>query len=355
MSIMDNGRKLLECVPNFSEGNNDTIINAIAAAISSVNGQRLLHIDKSPSANRTVYTFAGEPQAVTEAAFAAIETATELIDMRQQSGTHPRLGATDVCPLIPLENMAREEAVYWSEQLAKRVNKSLHIPVYMYEHSARQNYRRSLPEIRKGQYEGLFQKLNQPEWQPDYGGYDTANEAIIRKAGAVIIGARDILVAFNISLDTRDEKIAQAIARQLRTSGYREKNSGQPVIHHAGLLPAVRAIGWYMDDFDCAQVSMNLLDYKLTAPLKVWEICKSIAAQYDVSLVGCEVVGLIPEACVREAGLFALGWKDSSSYTKAAVDKIIQAGISYLGLDKVKAFNPDEKILEYVLHQKGLI
>jgi len=353
---MDNSRKILECVPNFSEGNDDRVINAIAAAIERVNGQSLLHIDKSPSANRTVYTFAGDPEAVTEAAFAAIKTATELIDMRRQSGAHPRLGATDVCPLIPLGNMAMKEAVYWSEQLASRVNTSLKIPVYLYEYSARQAYRRALPDIRKGQYEGLFHKLKQQEWQPDYGNYTEENELVIQKAGAAIIGARDILVAFNISLDTRDEKIAKAIAQQLRTSGYSTKDKEQHITtHHTGLLPAVRAIGWYLEDFDCAQVSMNLLDYRTTSPLKAWEACRSVAAQYNVALTGCEVVGLIPETCVAEAGIHALNPEHHKSYTQPIAEEIIQAGINYLGLDRVKPFNPEEKILEYALRRKGVI
>jgi glutamate formiminotransferase/formiminotetrahydrofolate cyclodeaminase len=248
-----------------------------------------------------------------------------------------------------------EEAVSWSEQLAERVSSLLHIPVYLYEHSARQDYRRALPDIRKGQYEGLFQKLKRPEWQPDYGSYGATNETAVRKSGAAIIGARDILVAFNISLDTRDEKIAGTIAQQLRTSGYHRQSQDGQIIHHKGLLPAVRAIGWYLDDFECAQVSMNLLDYRVTSPLKVWETCRSIAARYNTSLVGCEVVGLIPEACVKEAGLYHLGLENSLPGTAAMTDKIIRAGISYLGLDKVKPFNPDEKILEYALRNRGLI
>lgn len=325
---------LLECIPNFSEGQNEAVIGALQQEIAAVPGQRLLHIDSSPAANRTVLTFAGSPEAVTEAAFRAIKKASEQIDMRFQKGAHPRLGSTDVCPLVPLANMSRQEAVAWSERLAQRVGAELHIPVYLYEHSARAPYRRALPDIRKGQYEGLPLKLLQPGWQPDFGPSDWTQAA---RTGATIIGARDILVAFNISLNTKDERIAAHIARQMRSSSN-------------GLLPALRAIGWYMEDFGCAQVSMNLLDYRITSPLKAWQTCSALAALHGLEPVGCEVVGLIPEACVLEAGIEALG-RDFNPQQRA---EFVQAGIDLLKLDRVKPFDPEEKILEYVLRKAGL-
>ena len=199
---MDKLLPILECVPNFSEGLDEDVINAIANAISQIPEQKLLHIDPSQAANRTVFTFAGKPDAVIAAAYSAIKTAAGLIDMRQQKGTHPRLGATDVCPLIPLQGMTMEEAVHWTDVLARKVGEELNIPVYLYEHSAKAAYRMALPDIRKGQYEGLQTKMTLPEWQADYGPSAASEWESIAATGATIIGARDILVAFNISLDT---------------------------------------------------------------------------------------------------------------------------------------------------------
>lgn len=329
---------LLECVTNFSEGRNEEVIRAIAGSITAVAEQKLLHQDISPSANRTVMTFAGQPDAVTEAAFRAIKTAAELIDMRLQTGAHPRIGATDVCPLIPLSGLSIEEAVQYAQRLGQRVAEELSIPVYLYEYAAAAPYRSALPAIRKGQYEGLLKKMQQPDWKPDFGYPSSAGETHILRSGATVIGARDILVAFNISLNTKDEAIAASIARKMRSSG-------------GGLLPALRAIGWYMEDFGCAQVSMNLLDYRITAPLQVWETCKALAAALDTELIGCEVIGLIPESCITEAGRFALQLQE---HENASEDAIIRAGIAYLQLDRVKPFNPEEKILEHVLRNAGL-
>jgi glutamate formiminotransferase/formiminotetrahydrofolate cyclodeaminase len=337
--MMQTKLPLLECIPNFSEGKSEVVIDAIKRAIQSVDRQYLLHIDPSPAANRTVFTFAGEPEAILEAAFQAIKVASEMIDMRFQHGTHPRLGSTDVCPLVPLANISMEEAVQYSKKLGKRVAEELHIPIYLYEYAATDTHRKTLPQIRKGQYESLKAKTALPEWQPDFGKEALKHWEKVSKTGATIMGARNILVAFNISLDTKDERIATQIARKMRSSSN-------------GLLPALRAIGWYMEDFDCAQVSMNLLDYSITSPLKAWETCKALAADFGVDLIGCEVVGLIPESCVLEAG----GWdlKTPIANVEERKDKV-NAGIKYLGLDKVKPFNPEEKILEYALEKFQLI
>lgn len=332
-------RKILECIPNFSEGQHEPVLDAIRQAIAVVPGQQLLHMDPSPSANRTVFTFAGEPEAVVTAAYEAIRTAADLIDMRFQKGAHPRLGATDVCPLVPLQGMSMEEAVYWSRMLAQKVGETLHIPVYLYEHAALENHRRALPDVRKGQYEGLAAKMQQPGWQPDYG---PSYWESIAQTGATIIGARDVLVAFNISLNTKDERIAAHIARQMRSSS-------------KGLLPALRAIGWYMEDFECAQVSMNLLDYRVTSPLTVWETCRSLAALCGLEPIGCEVIGLIPEACVLEAGMKKQATDQSMPATTLSKAELVQSGIDYLGLDRVKPFVATEKILEYALMKAGLL
>lgn len=322
--------KILECIPNFSEGVNTETLNKIKSAIHSVDGVWLLHIDPSPSANRTVFTFAGAPEAIVEAAFQAIKVAAECIDMRTQLGVHPRIGATDVCPLVPLYGMTMEEANDYAQQLGERVGTELGIPVFMYEYSQARSYRKALPQIRKGQYEGLKEKMQEANWQPDYGPKEM-NEA----AGATVIGARDILVAFNISLKTRDVAIADWIASEMRANS-----------KSINALPKIRAIGWYMADYEQAQVSFNLLDYKTTSPLQVWERCKALAATKEIQLMGSEVIGLIPEICLTEAGTFAQQEMGNENSDK---DFIIAQAINYMGLDRLKPFLPEEKILEWVL------
>jgi glutamate formiminotransferase len=344
---MNNADPILECIPNFSEGVDEDTIAAIANGIRSVDGQYLLHVDQSPSANRTVMTFAGNPASVIEAAFQAIKVATAHIDMTKQQGAHPRIGATDVCPLVPLANMSMDEAAHWADLLAQRITMELGVPVYLYEQNARHDYRRALPDIRKGQYEGIIAKMQQPAWVPDYGSITANNESSIRRSGATIIGARKILVAFNISLDTKDEHIAANIAKRLRSSGYYTTNDEGTRTKVAGLLPQLRAIGWYMSDFETAQVSMNLIDYHVTSPLTVWHACSKLAAEYNVQLIGCEVVGLIPLTCVVEAGRYARNTSIESE------EEYVKAGIEYLKLDAVKPFDPKQKILEYALAQQA--
>lgn len=323
-------QKILECIPNFSEGQNEATLQKIATAIKSVAGVWLLHQDVSPAANRTVFTFAGAPDAVEEAAFRAIKVAAECIDMRTQLGVHPRIGATDVCPLVPLYGMTMEEANVYAQQLGQRVGAELGIPVFMYEFSQAKNYRKALPQIRRGQYEGLKEKMKDAQWQPDYGPQEM-NEA----AGATVIGARDILVAFNISLHTNDVAIANWIASEMRANSKSDN-----------ALPKLRAIGWYMADYEHAQVSFNLLDYKTTSALQVWERCKALAAQKKVTLVGSEVIGLIPEICLLEAGTFA---QQKNGSEHSVNEEIIIEAIHYMGLNRLKPFLPEEKILEWVL------
>lgn len=330
-------RPLLECVPNFSEGRDTATIQAIQHAIVSVKGLALLHVDASPSANRTVFTFAGQPEAVIEGAYRSMEVAARRIDMRHQEGAHPRLGATDVCPLVPLCGIGQKEAIEWARRLARDAGEGLGIPVYLYEDAAAFAYRRALPDVRRGQYEGLRAKLALPEWQPDYGPSLEAWDSIER-TGATIVGARGILVAFNISLNTQDVSIARAIARSLRATT-------------PGGLPGTRAIGWYMEDFGCAQVSMNLLDYRLTSPLQAWLACKHIAEGMGVSLTGSELVGLMPEACLWEAGRYALG----PGNVTASKQDTLRRGADLLGLDRIKPFSIDTCVLEATLERAGLI
>lgn len=342
---MKTTQPILECVPNFSEGRDEKIIQAIADEVRSTSFVKLLHIDTSPAANRTVLTFAGEPQAITEAAFKAIDKAAQLIDMSEQEGVHPRIGATDVCPLIPLYNMTMEDAVYYSKQLGARVGKELNIPVYLYEYSASATHRKTLPQIRKGQYEGLEAKMQDEQWQPDFGPHN-----FNKKTGATVIGARDVLVAFNIALQTKDVAIAKEIAQQMRESGYIKMANGakQKV---PGQLKRLRAIGWYMQDYELAQVSFNLLDYRVTSPWQVWQLCKQLAANYGVSLVGSEVIGLMPEVCLLEAGVS----KYQGELASATKEQLISTAIQALGLEQLKPFRPEEKVLETVLHRHQLI
>lgn len=322
--------KILECIPNFSEGLNADTLQKIELAIRSVDAVWLLHIDPSPAANRTVFTFAGAPEAVVEAAFRAIKVAAECIDMRTQLGVHPRIGATDVCPLVPLYGMTMEKANEYAQQLGARVGAELGIPVFMYEYSQARSYRKALPQIRKGQYEGLKEKMQDADWQPDYG-----PKVMNESAGATVMGARAILVAFNISLHTKDVAVANWIASEMRANS-----------KSVNALPKLRAIGWYMADYEQAQVSFNLLDFKTTSPLQVWERCKALAAEKNISLVGSEVIGLIPEICLLEAGTFAqqaMGKENSSK------EELIAQAIDFMGLNRLKPFLPEEKILEWVL------
>lgn len=338
---------VLECIPNFSEGRDPGKIAALENAIRSVKGVSLLHTDISPAANRTVMTFAGPPAAVTEAAFRAVQKAKEVIDMREQKGVHPRIGATDVCPFVPLYHLTMEDAVDSTQKFAEQVGKELDIPVYLYEYSARLPGRKALPDIRKGQYEGFADKMKYPEWTPDFG-----PAYFPPSSGALVTGARDILVAFNIGLQTKDIQIAERLARRIREKGGMIEEHGiRKKVD--GRLTKVRAIGWYMADYQQAQVSFNLLDYRETSPLKVWETCRELAEAEGISLSGSEVIGLIPEGCLLEAGAFALQEKGMQAVQEKTV--LLEQAIALLGLNKLKPFIPEEKVLEYTLINAGLI
>jgi len=342
-------RPLLECVPNFSEGRDSVRIAAIADAVRSVPGVALLHTDASPAANRTVLTFAGEPDAVGEAAFRAVRAAAEVIDMRAQEGVHPRIGATDVCPFVPLGGMPLEDALRVAEHTAARVGGELGIPVYLYEHNARAPHRRELPQIRRGSYEGLSQKMQQPHWVPDYGPI-----AFNAAAGATVMGVRDVLVAFNISLSTKDVGLAARIARKLRAVGGVDTSGDGNQVHVPGLLPATRAIGWYMADYGTAQVSFNLLDYRTTSPLDAFEACRRLAEEEGAEVIGAEVIGLLPEECLVQAGTFA-AMRDGVD-TPPAEDRewVVQRGIHHMKLSVLKPFDPGVQVLERALRAAGL-
>ncbi|HXG44480.1 MAG TPA: glutamate formimidoyltransferase [Gemmatimonadales bacterium] len=347
---------LLECVPNFSEGRDPDIIRRIAARIESVEGVTLLHVDPGRSTNRTVVTFAGEPAPVVEAAFRAIQEAAQLIDMRRHRGTHPRMGATDVCPLVPISGITLDEAAVWARQLAERVGRELAIPVYLYAAAQPNPARRDLAAIREGEYEGFAEKIKDPAWAPDYGPRE-----FNPKTGATAIGAREVLVAFNVNLNTTSTRRANAVAFDVRESG-RPKREGHPLtgrivtdaqgqpVMIPGSLKAVKAMGWYIPEYGIAQVSMNLTDLKVT-PLHVAfdEVCRRAEAR-GLRVTGSELVGLVPLAVLLEAGRHFLRKQQRS--LGVSERELIRIAVRSLGLSELAPFDPEERILEYRLRRK---
>ncbi|MEO5906496.1 MAG: glutamate formimidoyltransferase, partial [Saprospiraceae bacterium] len=299
---------VIECVPNFSEGRRPEIIEAIAASIRHVEGVKLLDVDPGKATNRTVMTMAGAPERVVEAAFQAIKTAASLIDMRTHTGEHPRMGATDVCPLIPISGITMEETARYAHQLASKVGSELGIPIYMYEAAANKPERRNLATIRAGEYEGFAAKMSDPEWQPDYGPA-TFNV----NSGATVIGARDFLIAYNVNLNTRSERKANAVAFDIREKG-RIQRIGHPVtgeiirdekgepVREDGLLKGVKAIGWYIAEYGIAQVSMNITNVNQTSLHAAFDACVKSAASRGLRVTGSELVGLVPLQVMIDAG-----------------------------------------------------
>ena len=321
--------QLIECVPNFSEGKNQQTIDAIANVIRNIADVKLMNIDVGFDANRTVYTFAGKPQAVLEAAFQAIKVASELIDMRVHTGEHPRMGACDVCPLIPLQNISMNEVVGLSAQLGKRVG-DLGIPVYLYEYSAANLTRKNLAYLRKGEYESVEEKMKLAEWKPDFG-----EQKFNPRFGMMALGARKFLIAYNINLKTKDEKIAKAIAKNIRD--IRAKNDGS---YLSNLFQHVKAIGWFMEEFDCAQVSTNITDIEQSPIIEVFTAIKKMAQDLSVETYGSELIGLIPK------NAFRLNLDSHHLYD----EQDLQKKIDYLGLNAVKPFSKEENIIEYCLN-----
>jgi glutamate formiminotransferase / formiminotetrahydrofolate cyclodeaminase len=336
-------KKIIECVPNFSEGRNERIIQAIADAIRHVEGVKLLHIDSGKAANRTVMTFAGAPEAVVKAAYRGIKKAAELIDMRLHTGEHPRIGATDVCPLIPISGVTMEETVELAKKLAKKVAKGpLSISTFLYENSASKPERRNLATIRSGEYEGLKQKIASPDWKPDFG-----PSVFNPRTGATVIGARDFLIAYNVNLNTKDVNIAKKIAQTVRESGYVATLLNGEKQRQAGLLKSVKAIGWYIEEFGCAQVSMNLTDINVTSVHQAFEACSDIAQKLGAKVTGSELIGLMPKRVMLEAGTYFLLKKIQDINVSEMV--ILDAAVAGLGLSDLAFFNPKERIIEYLL------
>jgi glutamate formiminotransferase / formiminotetrahydrofolate cyclodeaminase len=343
-------KQLIECVPNFSEGRDPSVIRQISAEIAAVEGVKLLHVDAGMAANRTVMTFVGAPEAVVEAAFRAIKKAAELIDMRQQTGEHPRIGATDVCPLVPIANITLAETTTWARQLAARVGGPLSIPVFLYEAAAQRPERRNLAVIRAGEYEGFQKKMQQKEWEPDFG-----PTVFNPKTGATVIGARDFLAAYNVNLNTKSVKIANSVAFDVRERGrvLTDKNGKTQLDAHgqalrqAGMCKAVKAIGWFIEEYDLAQVSMNVTDLSATPLHIAFEACCQSAEKHGVKVTGSELIGLLPKFVLMDAGKYFL---KKNGYPTAIPDgEIIQFAVKTLGLAALKPFNPQERIIEYLL------
>jgi len=345
--------QLIECVPNFSEGNDLNIIKQITDAIDAVEGVRLLNVDPGKATNRTVVTFVGEPNAVVLAAYAGIAKASELIDMSKHKGEHPRMGATDVCPLIPIAGISMAETAEYAKKLGKLVGEKLGIAVYLYEAAQAEKSRNNLSVIRAGEYEGFFKKIKLPEWKPDFG--PTEHSA---KSGSTVIGARDFLVAYNVNLNTTSTRRANSIAFDVREAGRvkREGNliTGKIVVDEKGnpvsvpgTLKAVKAIGWYIEEYGVCQISMNLTNINIT-PVHIAfdEVCKS-AAERGMRVTGSELVGLIPLKSLLDAGKFFLEKQQRS--TGVSEKELIKIAVKSMGLDELAPFKPEERIIEYLL------
>jgi glutamate formiminotransferase/formiminotetrahydrofolate cyclodeaminase len=344
-------QKLIECVPNFSEGRDENVIRQITDAIESAEGVTLLDVDPGASTNRTVVTFVGTPEAAVQAAFRGIRKAAELIDMRKQKGAHPRMGATDVCPFIPVSNVSWEEAIACAHELGKRVGEELKIPVYLYERAAKDKARSNLSIIRAGEYEAFFEKIKQPEWKPDFG-----PAMFNEKAGGTVIGARDFLVAYNVNLNTKSVRRANSVAFDVREQGRFKTDDGTPTgkkvlddkgepIRIPGMLKHVKAIGWFVKEYGIAQISMNLTNIEATPVHVAFDACVEAAAKRGMRVTGSEIVGMVPKKCLVDAGRYFLRkqkWSEGASE-----EELIEMAIRSMGLSELKPFDPKEKVIEF--------
>ncbi len=332
---------IIECVPNFSEGSDLQLIRQITDQVETVEGVRLLNVDPGKATNRTVVTFVGHPEAVIEAAFRAIKKAGELIDMSKHKGEHPRMGATDVCPLIPIAGISMEETAAFAQKLAKRVGEELSIPVYLYEAAQPDKSRNNLSVIRAGEYEGFFKKIKEPQWKPDFGPAE-----FDAKRGGTVIGARDFLVAYNVNLNTTSTRRANAVAFDVREAGRNVVVNGEKV-NQPGSLKSVKAIGWFIEEYGVAQISMNLTNINIT-PLHIAfdEVCKKADAR-GIRVTGSELVGLVPLKSLTDAGRYFLRKQKRS--TGVSEKELIKIAVKSMGLDELGPFKPEERIIEYML------
>ncbi len=345
--------QLIECVPNFSEGLDLSIIKQITDECEKIDGIKLLNVDPGKTTNRTVVTFVGNPQAVIDAAFNAIKKAGELIDMSKHKGEHPRMGATDVCPLIPIKNISLQQTAIYAQKLAKRVGEELNLPIYLYEEAQTNKKRSNLSEIRAGEYEGYFKKILLPEWKPDFG-----PQIFDEKRGATVIGARDFLVAYNINLNTTSTRRANSIAFDVREAG-RVLRDGDPitgkVILNAdgspksipGSLKSVKAIGWYIQEYGVCQISMNLTNINITPIHIAFDEVVKKASERGIRVTGSELIGLIPLKGMLDAGKYFLNKQKRS--VGVSESELIKIAVKSMGLDELAPFNPEERIIEYVL------
>jgi glutamate formiminotransferase/formiminotetrahydrofolate cyclodeaminase len=343
-------KHIVECVPNFSEGRDKKTIDAIAASIRAIDRVKLLNVEPDKDYNRTVVTFVGEPEAVVEAAYQATKTAADLIDMRGHTGEHPRIGAADVVPFVPVANVTMDECVRLANEYGKRVSSDLGIPIYLYEFAARTPERRNLATIRKGEYEGLEKKLRDPAWIPDYGAA-TFNA----KSGATVTGARKFLIAYNVNLNTPDASVAQEIALRIRESGRPLKNAAGNVVKNEkgepikvpGTLKAVKAMGVFLERFHIAQVSINLVDYETTPPHSAFEEVKKQALMLGSDVTGSEIVGLTPMNALLMAGKYFLG--NRGNMKELSAKELVDLATKELGLSQLEPFDPGKKVIEYML------
>ena len=345
-------RRIMECVPNFSEGRRPEVIEAIASAIDSVDGARVLHVDPGFDANRTVITFASDPDAVVEAAFRAVKCASQLIDMRQHTGRHPRIGATDVLPLVPVSGITLEECAEYARRLSQRIYEELGVPVYCYEAAAYKEKWRNLAVCRAGEYEALAARIVQPEEMPDYGGGEYTLQAAC--SGASVVGARKFLIAVNFNLNKEaDVQCAKEIALDVHEKGRIVKRDGVPVldengnvVRRPGTLKACKAIGWYIEEYGRAQVSMNVTDIDVAPLHKVFEEVSRVALLRGARVTGTEIIGLVPERVLVEAGRY---FASQRGCTCVDDDEAVSIAVETMGLSEIAPFIPDERIIEKLL------
>ena len=349
--------RIVECVPNISEGRNQEIIDAVTSEIETVPGVRLLDVDPGADTNRTVITFVGDPDGVVEAAFKVIAKATTLIDLNKHKGAHARMGATDVCPFVPVSGVTMDDCVELATRLGKRIGEELGIPIYLYEYAASRPERRNLANCRAGEFEGLKAREGKEQWRPDYGPFSFGS------AGATAVSARDFLIAWNINLNTKNEKIASRIANRLREKGYAKMNPDNPkqylrdedgnVIFQPGKFKDVKAVGWYIEAYKRTQISINLVNYHVSPPHLVFDEACKLADQFGARVTGSELVGVIPLDAMLQAGRYFL--KKQGVLTGVSEEEIVRTAIQSMGLDDLRPFEPDKNIIEYMIREAGIL
>lgn len=340
-------KKIIECVPNFSEGRDLNIIKQITDAIEAVDGVKLLNVDPGKGTNRTVVTFVGDENEVVEAAFRAIKKASELIDMRKHTGAHPRFGATDVCPFIPIANATMEDCIACAKKLGERVGKELKIPVYLYEYAASAPHRKNLASVRAGEYEGIAQKIKTKDWKPDFG-----EAKMNEQSGNIAIGARDFLVAYNVNLNTTSTRRANSVAFDVREQGRKSKNEKGEEVVEAGACKAVKGIGWFIPEYGVAQVSMNFTNINITPVHIAFDECVKSAYNRGMRVTGSELIGLMPLKAILDAGKYFLLKQQRS--TGVSEDELIKIAVKSMGLDELVPFEPRKRIIEYMLEDEGV-